>query len=175
MPTPQKEEAVKEVAQSLTDAKSVFLADFTGLNVEEVNALRRSFKKSAVEYRVVKNTLARRSVKSAGCEELLEYLEGPTAMAFGMEDPVAPAKVIKEFSRTSDKVKIKACLFEGVLIGRDRVSSIADLPTKEELLGQLVGVLNAPIANLASSLNGVMSKLVFALDAVRQNKEEQGN
>lgn len=175
MPTPQKEEAVKEVAQSLSDAKSVFLADFTGLNVEEANELRRSFKRSAVEYRVVKNTLARRSVESAGCEELLEYLEGPTAMAFGMEDPVAPAKVIKEFSKTSDKIKVKACLFEGVLIGTDQVSSIADLPTKEELVGQLVGMLNAPIANLASSLNSVLSKLVFAVDAVKKNKEEQSN
>jgi len=175
MPTPQKEEVVKEVAQSLNDAKSVFLADFTGLNVEEANELRRSFKKSAVEYRVVKNTLARRSVESAGCEELLEYLEGPTAMAFGMEDPVAPAKVIKEFSKTSDKIKIKACLFEGVLIGTDRVNSIADLPSKEELIGQLVGMLNAPISNLAQSLNGLLSKLVFALDAVKNNKEEQSN
>lgn len=175
MPTPQKEARVNEVAKNLNDAKSIFLADFTGLNVEEANELRRSFKQKAVKYQVVKNTLARLSVKSAGCEELLEYLEGPTAMAFGMEDPVAPAKVIKEFSEKTDKIKIKACLFEGALIGTDQVNRIADLPSKEELLGQLVGVLNAPIANLAYSLNGLLSKLVFALDAVRKNKEEQSN
>ena len=148
MPTPQKEEIVKEVAESLNKAKSVFLTDFKGLNVAEANSLRRAFSEQSVEFRVVKNTLARLSVKEAGCHELLEFLEGPTALAFGMDDPVAPAKVIKEFSKSSDKLELKACLFEGVLIGADQIGRLANLPSREGLLGQLVGVLNAPISKL---------------------------
>lgn len=128
---------------------------------------------ASVQYRVVKNTLARLSAKSAGFEELLEYLEGPTAMAFGMNDPVAPAKVIDEFSKKTDKLKVKACLFEGVLFGAEDVSKIAALPSKQELLTKLAGVLNAPLSNLVFSLNGILSKLVFALNAIKDQKNEQ--
>lgn len=173
MPTPQKEAVVAEVAEKLNEAKSVYLTDFTGLNVQEVSELRRAFTGASVQYRVVKNTLARLSAKSAGFEELLEYLEGPTGMAFGMNDPIAPAKVIDEFSKKTDKLKVKACLFDGVLFGAEDVSRIAALPSKEELLTKLAGVLNAPLANLVYSLNGIMSKVVFALNAVKDQKSEQ--
>lgn len=172
MPTEQKVETVAEIAQTIQQAKSVWLTDFTGLNVQEMNELRRAFRDASVEYRVVKNTLARLSMKSVGEEDVLEYLEGPTALAFGMDDPAAPARVIKQFSKKADKVKLKACLFEGVLIGTDRLEEIANLPSKEQLLGQLVGVLNAPLSNFVFALNGMMSKLVFALDAVKKQKEE---
>jgi len=172
MPTEQKVETVAQVAEQIKEAKSVWLTDFTGLNVEEISELRRAFRGASVEYRVVKNTLARLSMKSAGHEEMIEYLEGPTAMAFGMADPVAPARVIKAFSKKSDKVKIKVCLFEGTLIGTDKLEAIANLPTRHELLGQLVGVLNAPLSNFVGALSGVMSKLVYALDAVKKQKEE---
>jgi large subunit ribosomal protein L10 len=173
MPTAEKVAKVEEVAQSLSEAKSVFLTDFTGLNVDEINELRRSFRGQAVQYRVVKNTLARLSVKSAGCEELLEYLDGPTGLAFGNEDPAAPARVIKEFSKGNDKLKLKACLFEGTLVGADRAGDLANMPTKEQLLAQVLGGFKAPISNLAYALNGVLSKLVFALDALKQQKEQE--
>jgi large subunit ribosomal protein L10 len=172
MPTPQKIAAVEEVAEQIRQAKSVFLTDFSGLNVEQINDLRKSFKGASVQYRVVKNTLARLSAKSAGCEELIEYFEGPTALAFGMEDPVAPVKIITKFAKENEKLKIKACLFEGVLIGTDRIGEITNLPSKEELLAKLAGTLNAPISNLVFSLNGIIRKLVYALDAVMKQKEE---
>ncbi len=172
MPTPEKVAVVEEVAEQLKQAKSVFLTDFSGLNVEEINNLRKSFRGASVQYRVVKNTLARLSAKSAGYDDLLEYLEGPTALAFGMDDPTAPAKIITKFTKETDKLKIKACLFEGVLIGTDRINEIINLPTKDELLGKLAGTLHAPLSKLVFSLNGILTKLVFALDAVRKQKEE---
>ncbi|MFQ5863609.1 MAG: 50S ribosomal protein L10 [bacterium] len=172
MPTSEKIATVEEIAEQLRQAKSVFLTDFSGLNVEEINNLRKSFRGASVQYRVVKNTLARLSAKSAGLEELLEYLEGPTALAFGMEDPSAPAKIITKFSKENNKLRIKACLFEGVLVGTDRISTITNLPSKGELLAKLMGSLNAPLSNLVFSLNGILRKLVYALDAVKKQKEE---
>jgi len=172
MPTEQKAEIVAEVSESIQQANSVWLTDYKGLNVEEINELRRAFSNASVQYRVVKNTLARISMKSSDHENMIEYLEGPTAIAFGMDDPAAPAKVLKEFNKKDDKVQIKACLFEGVLIGTDKLEEIANLPTKQELLGQLVGVLNAPLSNLVHSLGAITSKLVYALDAVKTKKEE---
>ena len=172
MSTPQKEAIVAEITQKLNEAKSVFLTDFKGLNVDEINDLRRAFTGAAVQYRVVKNTLARLSVKEAGCEELLEYLDGPTAMAFGMDDPAAPARVIKKFAKDSDKLSVKVGLIDGVLIDSTRVDEIASLPSRDQLLGQLSGVLNAPLSNLVLSLNAILSKLVFALTAVKENKDE---
>lgn len=173
MATAEKEAIVKDVAGKFEEAKSVFLTDFKGLNVQEISELRRAFAGANVQYRVVKNTLARLSAQSAGCDEILEYLEGPTALAFGMDDPSAPAKVISEFTKKNDKLKVRACLFDGVVFGEERVKDLASLPSREGVLGQLVGVLQAPISNLAFSLNGILSKFVYALDAVREQKEKQ--
>ena len=167
----EKETTVKEIAEKIGASKSVFLTDFTGLNVQEISNLRKSFREAAVEYKVVKNTLTRLSVKSAGYEELTEYLEGPTALAFGLDDPAAPAKVIKEFTKKSDKLKVKACLFEGTLLGEDQLTDLASLPSREEMLGKLAGVLNAPISNLAFVLNGILSQVVYVLNAVKDKKE----
>ena len=172
MPTPQKEAIVAEITEQLNEAKSVFLTDFKGLNVDEINDLRREFTSASVQYRVVKNSLARRSIKEAGCDELLEYLEGPIAIAFGMDDPVAPARVIKKFAKNSDKLSVKVGLMDGVLIDSTRFDEIASLPSRVQLLGQLSGVLNAPLSNLVLSLNAILSKLVFALNAVKENKDE---
>lgn len=172
MPTPQKEQVVAEVKEKISSAKSVFLTDFRGLNVQEISELRRAFSGDSVQYKVIKNTLARLSVKEAGCEELLEYLTGPTGWAFGMDDPAAPARVIKEFCGKSDKLQVKAGLIDGVLIDATRVNEIANLPSREQLLGQLAGVLNAPLGKLVYSLNAILSKFVFALNAVKEQKDK---
>jgi large subunit ribosomal protein L10 len=169
----EKEAVVQEVADKIRDSKSVFLTDFTGLNVKEISNLRRSFREASVEYKVVKNTLTRLSAKAAGFEELSSFLEGPTALAFGLDDPTAPAKVIREFTKKADKVKVKACLFEGTLIGSaDQLNRLADLPSRPEIIGTLAGVLNAPISNLACALNGVLTQVLYALNAVKDKKEK---
>lgn len=173
MPTPEKEATVAEIAEQMKRANSVFLTDFKGLNVQEISELRKAFAGVQVEYRVVKNTLAKLSIKQAGCEELESYFEGPTALAFGMEDPTAPAKVIKDFSKKNEKLSVRACLFEGELFGEERVADLANLPSRDEVMGQLVGVLQAPISNLAFSLNAVISKLAYALNAVKEQKENE--
>jgi large subunit ribosomal protein L10 len=171
MPTPQKEATVSEVAGKLKEAKSIFLTDFTGLSVADINQLRRNFRDSKVEYRVVKNTLARLSAREAGLEVILPYLEGPTALALGMGDPIAPAKVIQEFIRGRETPKVKACVVEGQLFEGERLKEIADLPSREQLLAGLAAGLNAPLSKLVSTLQATMQNLVFALDALREKKE----
>jgi large subunit ribosomal protein L10 len=173
MPTAEKITVVDEITKRFKESKSVFLTDFTGLNVAQMTELRRAFDRASVHYEVVKNTLARRSAQSADFESVVGYLQGPTGLAFGISDPSAPARVIKEFKKTSDKLQIKACLFEGVLVGPDRVEEIANLPSREVLLSQVLGVLNAPMSKLAYSLNAVVTKLALAVDAVRKQKETQ--
>ncbi|HEX9654145.1 MAG TPA: 50S ribosomal protein L10 [bacterium] len=171
MATADKAGVVDEITKRFKDSKSVFLTDFTGLNVQQMTELRRAFRRASVHYEVVKNTLARRSAQFAEYDSVIKYLEGPTALAFGISDPSAPARVIKEFKKSTDKLQIKACLFEGVLIGPDRIEEVANLPSREILLGRVLGVLNAPVTKLAFSLNAVLSKLAFAVDAVRKQKE----
>jgi large subunit ribosomal protein L10 len=172
MPTPQKEAVVGEVADRLKQAKSVFLTDFTGLNVADISQLRRDFRGSKVEYRVVKNTLARLSARQAGMEEILPFLEGPTAFAFGMEDPVAPAKIIKAFVRGRETPKVKACLLEGQLFEGAAVDELANLPSRHELLAGLAAGLNSPITKLALTLQATLQNLVYALNALKRKKEE---
>jgi large subunit ribosomal protein L10 len=175
MPTTEKVTTVDQLTRRIRESKSVFLTDFTGLNVEEINNLRRAFKKASVHYEVVKNTLAGIASKSAEYEKLVDFLHGPTALAFGVDDPSAPARVIKEFKKSSEKLQIKACLFEGVLIGPERLNEIANLPKKEVLLGRMVGSLYSPLTRLVFSLNGMLTKLVVAIDAVKKQKEQSQN
>jgi large subunit ribosomal protein L10 len=171
MPRPEKELVVNEVAESLAQAKGIYLTDFTGLNVEEMNELRREFRQASVQYRVVKNTLARKSVTDAGYENLLEFLNGPTAFAFSNDDPSAPARIIRDFAKTREKPTIKALVFEGQVFDSSRVDQIAKIPSREILLSQLLGTLQTPMINFVNTLHGILSKFVRTLDAIKEQKE----
>ena len=168
---PEKQEAVAEIAKKLSAARSVFLTDYSGLTVEAVTRLRRNLRKSNVEFQVSKNTLTRLAAKEVGFDDILPFLEGPTALAYGMGDPSAPAKVITEFLKTSEKPKIKAIVFEGKFFDAKETATLTNLPSREQLLAQLVGSLNSPMAGLVGSLQGVMRKLVYALEAVAESKK----
>ena len=167
----EKVTLVQEITEILTNAKGVFLTDFEGLNVEKMGELRRKCRESSVQYQVIKNTLGRLAAKNAGWEEIIEYLQGPSALAYSYEDPVAPARIISEFAKKADKPTIKVSLFEGEFIGPDKIKEISKLPPKDVLLGRVVGGFNAPIQGLVGSLGGLMRKLVLAFDAVRASKE----
>lgn len=171
MAKPEKELIVKEVADKFAKASSVLFADFTGLKVEEMNELRSAFRKASVEYRVVKNTLARLALKEAGYEHLCDYLTGPTSFAFGGEDPVAPAKIITDFAKKIDKPKIKACLFEGKLLEPSQVDQIAKLPSREILLSRVAAGVNGPLVSFVWVLQSLLQNLVLVLDAIKREKE----
>ncbi len=172
MARPEKEAVVQEVVEIFEHAKGVFITDYQGLNVQQMDELRQKCRESSVKYRVVKNTLARLAAQKVGQKDMVSYLEGPSAIAYSYDDPSAPARVITEFARKIEKPKIKFSIFEGVFYGPDRVKEIAALPPKEVLVSRLMGSLNSPIQGLVVSLNGIIQKLVYALDAVRGVKEK---
>ncbi|HHM23502.1 MAG TPA: 50S ribosomal protein L10 [Bacteroidetes bacterium] len=175
MPRPEKVAVVESTVEAAEKASSIVLTDFTGLNVEQITELRAKLREQAIDYRVIKNTLAQISLEKVGHKELIDYLKGPTAFAFGYDDPGAPVRIILDFSKKIDKPKIKAVLFEGQLIPGDDAERLTSLPTRKELYAQFVGGLNAPIANFVYVLNGLLQKLVGTLDAIQRKKEEESN
>lgn len=169
---PEKQEAVAQIAEKLSSAKSVFVTDYSGLTVEAITNLRRNLRKSKVEFQVSKNTLARIAAQQVGLQDLVSHLEGPTALAFGMGDPAAPAKVLTDFLKTNDKPKVKAIVFEGKYFEAKSMAEIATLPSREQLMSRLLGSLNSPMAGLANSLSGIIRKLAYALNAVAESKDK---
>lgn len=171
MARPEKEAMVAELKEKLDQARAAIITDYRGLNVAALTELRRRMREQGLEYKVVKNTLTRFAARELGLDDLEPYLEGPTAIAFSYEDPVAPAKVIMGFAKEHKQLEIKAGLLRGRVIRPEGVKELADLPPREILLAQVLGGLQAPIAGLANVLNGVPRSLVYALEAIRKQKE----
>ena len=172
MARPEKVAVVNEVFEKLTKAQSVVLVDFRGLTVQEATELRKKLREAGVELRVTKNTLTRLAAEKADLKDLHAYLEGPTALAFGYEDPVSPAKILSDFAKDHKKLQLKGGVLEGRVIDQAMVTALAELPTRDVLLGQLVGLMQAPIRNLAYVLSAPIRNTVYVLDAVRQKKGE---
>jgi large subunit ribosomal protein L10 len=172
MPTAEKTETVSRLARKMAQAEAIFLADFHGVDVAAVTRLRRSLRGAGVEYQVVKNRLAKRAASDAGLEGLEQYLEGPTAMAFAHEDPVAPAKILQEFIDGGGKLAIKTGLVDGQILTAEAVAQLAKLPPREELIGQVVGSVQAPLYGLSAVLNGLLRSLVAALSAIADQRSE---
>ncbi|MEB1809831.1 MAG: 50S ribosomal protein L10 [Bacillaceae bacterium] len=159
----KKQEVVTEIATKLRDSKSTIIVDYRGLNVGEVTELRKQLREAGVEFKVYKNTMARRATAEVELTELDAQLVGPTAIAFGAEDVVAPAKIINEFAKKHDALEIKAGVIEGRIATVEEVKALAELPSREGLLSMLLSVLQAPVRNFA-----------LATKAVAEQKEEQG-
>jgi large subunit ribosomal protein L10 len=167
-----KSEQVAVIKDMLQKSKGVVLYDYRGLTVAEVTALRNEFRSAGVVYKVLKNTLVERAVAEIpDLEDLKPYLAGPTAIAFGYEDPVAPAKILDEFIKKAKKSEIKAGVVEGKVIDAEGVKALANLPSKEVLLAKMLGSMNAPITGFVSVLSGTLRSLVCALNAVKEKKE----
>jgi large subunit ribosomal protein L10 len=166
-----KEQVVSEVKQDIERAKCVIITDYRGLNVSQMTTLRRSLHAEKIKYVVVKNTLAKIAAHELGMEGLDTYLEGPTAIAYGFEDPVVPAKLVSKYAKDFDKLEIKGGLLEGKIIGLDQIKALADLPPREILLARVVGAFAAPMTGFAGAMQGVLRKFVCTLDAVREQKE----
>ncbi len=171
MPTPDKEQFVEEIAEKFSKAKGIYFTDYLGLDVEQINALRSQFFNQSVDYKVVKNRLTKISAKEAGYEDADDLLSGPTAIAFANDDPVAPAKIITEFQKENEQLALKGCYFEGQKIGLDRISEIAALPSREELLQKLLNGLQSPMRKFARTLASPMQNLVRMLTQIKEQKE----
>lgn len=172
MPTAEKTAKVEELAASMAQAKAIYLADFTGADVASVTDLRRKLRDVSTDYQVVKNRLAKLAADASGFGVLKEHLTGPTAIAFAREDPVVPAKVLHKFIADGGKLTIKSGYLEGDLLTEEQVQELAKLPSHEELLGRVVGGVQAPLYGLAAVLAGLLRNLVGAVSAIEQKQRE---
>ncbi|HEX5437357.1 MAG TPA: 50S ribosomal protein L10 [Gemmatimonadaceae bacterium] len=165
----EKEEIVTELADKIKSAKALYYTDFTGLNVKHMTELRRRFRRAGVEYVVVKNTLALRAAAQSGLAE--ERLRGPTGVVIGM-DPVTAAKVLDEFARENEqKPGVKGGVLDGKVIEPAQVKQLATLPSREQMLSQLAGGFQSPMAGFVGALNGLLSMFTGALEALRAQRE----
>ena len=167
----EKQMQVQELVEQLGQAKGAVLTDYKGISVNKLTDLRRQLRKEGVEFKVVKNTLAKRAANELGIEGLNSHLEGPTAIAFSLEDPVAPAKSIANFIKANKTLEIKAGLVEGKVISLAGVQALAELPPREVLIAQVAGAMAAPISGFVNVLQGPIRKLTYALEAIRKQQE----
>jgi large subunit ribosomal protein L10 len=173
MPTEAKERAIDEIAQKLRDSKVAIFTDYRGLTVKDLADLRGRLRPAKVDYRVVKNTLTRLAAAKAAISANLDaVLEGPTAIVFGYDDVVQAAKAINDYARGSRVLQIKAGLLENRVLSAAEVTSLATLPAKPQLQGQLLGTMTASIQNLYSVLNAASRDLLSVL-AQRQTQLEK--
>ena len=168
----QKAEQVDLLTEKLRRAKVALLTDYRGLTVTQIQDLRGKLRTGDVEYRVVKNTLARRAAEAAGVPALQPELEGPVAIAFGYDDLSLPSKLINEWVRaTRLKLDVKGGLVEGRVFTTDQVKQLADMPSRETLLSQLAGTIQSPMAQLAGALQTPLSMLAGALESYQKKLE----
>lgn len=166
-----KKQIVLDIKEKMEKAQGMIFYDYRGLSVAEVSELRNQFREAGVEYTVLKNSMLKRAADMLDLSELDEHLIGPTAVAFGFDDPVAPARVLVEYIKKLKKTQIKTGVLDGRVIDLSEINNLASLPSKQQLLGMLAGTLNAPITGFARSLSGIISKLGYALTAVKDQKE----
>jgi large subunit ribosomal protein L10 len=170
----QKKAVVSEVSEVAANAHSAVAAEYLGLSVGDMTALRAKARENSVYLRVVKNTLAKRAMEGTEFECMSEALVGPLVLAFSQEDPGAAARVIQDFSKQNDKLVVKALSIGGKLLGPGDIKRLADMPTKEQAIGMLMGVMKAPIEKFVRTLAEPHAKLVRTIAAIREQKQAAG-
>jgi large subunit ribosomal protein L10 len=171
MVRPEKVAIVQEIVENLNKSTSAVLADYRGLTATEMTELRKGLREAGINFKIFKNTLATIAAKEAGLDELEGMLVGPTAIAFGFEDPIAVAKLINEFAKKHDALEIKGGIIEHQVIDQDKVVALAKLPGREQLIAQFLGLLNQPMVRLVTVLNKPIRDLAMTLKAIAQNKQ----
>lgn len=157
----KKQQEVNVVVEKMQAANSIVVVDYLGLSVEEVTELRKQLREAGVEFKVIKNTIMRRALDAQELDYHEEVFQGPTAVAFGMEDAVAPAKILSDFAKNAEALELKGGILEGNVLSKEEIKQIAKLPNREGLLSMLLSVLQAPVRNVA-----------YAVKAVADAKEE---
>ena len=170
MPKQYKIDTVSSVKEKLANSKSIVVADYRGLKVSEVTDLRNRLRKEGVELRVIKNRLAKIALKESNMDPMDDHLKGMVAIAFGMKDPVSPAKVLSQFAKDNDKLKLIAGQMDNQVLDVNGINELAQLPSREVLLSRMLGSLTSPVQKLAYGLNQTVAKVVYAVDAVARKK-----
>ena len=172
MPNAEKIKKVEELNGVFLKAKAAVLADYQGIDAVGLTQLRRHMRAQSVDFRVIKNTLARQAAKNTPFEMLDEEFKGPVSLVVSYEDPIAPAKALAEFAKSgaSKSPKVLCGVVEGKKVTPEEVKALADLPSKEVLIATMLAVFNGPTTKFACVFNSLLRKLVGTLDAIREKK-----
>jgi large subunit ribosomal protein L10 len=166
----EKQQIVEDLKGKLATTKVVIVTDYKGLNVAQMTDLRRKLSEANVEYRVVKNTLLTRAAEGTDAALLADVFKGPSGIALSFDDPVAPAKVLTQFAKDNKKLEIKAGVMDGKVLDLDAISALSKLPSREELLAQVLSAMNAVPSGLVRALADVPRRMVNVLNAIKDQK-----
>jgi large subunit ribosomal protein L10 len=161
----EKQEVIDELHEKFARAKTAVITGYSGINVEQITELRSKLRQSKVEYRVVKNTLARKAAEGTSLAPLIDHFVGPVGIALGYDDVVAPAKVLFDFSKIQSKLELKVGVLDGKLLKQADIKALANLPSLDALRGKIVGLLQAPasrIARLLQAPGGQIARVIKA-------------
>ena len=167
----EKKRIAEDLHSRFEKAQIVILSDYKGLDVGSVTKLRSDLRKENVEFQVAKNSLIKRAVKETDAELISDYCKGPNAVALSFEDPVAPAKILSKFAKENDKLKIKIGVMNGKLLDVDDIKALADLPSREVLLSQVLSAMNGVPTALVRLLSEVPRQMLNVLQAIKDQKE----
>ena len=170
MPTPQKEEVVRDTTERLQNVGGIYLADFSGMSVEKLSLLRKKCRAQQVQFRVVKNTLLKRSFNAHGITALDEFLVGNTGLVFSRTDEVAPAKILSDFAREHELPRIKAAVVSGRLYDGKAIATLASLPSREVLLAQVLGTFIAPMTQFLAAIEATLRLPAIMADVLEREK-----
>ncbi len=174
MPTPAKQQTVDELNDVFTRAKSAILAHYHGISAADMTALRTHMRERAVDFQVIKNTLAQKALKDTPLEVLESEFKGPVALLVSFDDAVAPAKALSDYAKSGveKSPEVVAGVVEGQQVTREEIKALADLPSKEVLLSQLLSVMNGPTTNFVGVFSALLRKLVGTLEAIKDQKAQ---
>jgi large subunit ribosomal protein L10 len=168
-----KKQFVEQLRERMAKSKVVILTDFKGLDVAALTELRGKLLEANVEYEVIKNTMLRRASEGTGVEPIKDHFKGPSAIAISYDDPVAPAKVLTDFAKANEKLEIKVGVMNGRIIDLSSIKALSALPSREELLAQVLSAMIAVPTSLVRALNDVPRRMVSVLQAIKESKEQQ--
>ena len=173
MPNAKKIELVESLSEKIKSSSALYFTKYTGMNVEQAAKLRKSFTDNSVEFLVSKNTLIKIATEQAGLDKNLfnEFLSGQIAIAYANNDPTAPARVIKDFSKDNKCLEVVGLFFDGQLYSPDKYKEIANLPSKEELLTKFMVALNYPMTSVLYSLKATMNNFINVLNNLKEQKD----
>ncbi len=166
-----KEQAIASLQEKFSRAQGMFFTDFTGITVEKITELRRDFRKAGIEYIVVKNTLAKKALEQvSGYDSVYPVLKGATAIAFAYDDAAAPAKILQKFKEKNEKLVSKLCVLEGQVYDGAKLSDLAKIPSRAEVVASILGSLDSPVSGVVGTLGAVMRDLVGTIEAIEKKK-----
>ena len=170
MPTPQKEEILRDTQERIHEVRGLYLADFSGMSVESISRLRNKCREEKVQFRVIKNTLLKRAFNARGITALDDYLVGPTGLVFSPENEVSPARILADFAKANERPRIKAAVVDGRFYDEKAVAALAKLPSREVLLSQLLATFIAPMTQFLAVVEATVALPAVMADVLERER-----